>query len=94
MNNIGKVVLSTSAGVVTNLVVVKTLDTALNRVAPGLSEWKEEWSDKEKAIQSVKVIGSAVGIAILAGLASYGVQQMVSGVLDGDNEMIEIPEEN
>lgn len=75
--SVGKLVVLTSASLGVSYAVNVTLTKAVTKVAPNLTEWDEEWTRKEKAIQATKIAGVTLGIALVAGVAATAVSELI-----------------
>jgi MFS-type transporter involved in bile tolerance (Atg22 family) len=82
---VGKTILLGTADVVTTIGVSTALNRGIMKIAPSLGEWDEEWTRKEKAIQTAKLLGVVVGIALVAGAAASVVHNAIDDNLWNDD---------
>lgn len=75
--SVGKTVILATADLGTTFAVSTALNKAIIKVAPGLGEWNEEWTRKEKAIQTAKLLGATIGIALACGVAATVVHTLI-----------------
>jgi len=79
--SVGKTILLATADVGTTLAVSTLLNRGIMSVAPSLGMWDEEWTRKEKRLQTAKWLGVTVGIALAAGVAATGVHNAIDNNL-------------
>jgi len=87
--SIVKPVVLTGIEIGTVFAVSQVLNKAVTTVVPDLGLWSEEWTRKEKVIQTVKLVGVSVGIALIAGAAATAVKSTTERIIWNDAEVIE-----
>lgn len=89
--SVTKTLILASSDIGITMAVGAALNKAVVRVAPSLTEWDEEWTRKEKAIQTAKLLGLTVGIAVAAGAVATAVHNVIDENLwNEDEEVYEI----
>lgn len=84
-----KPVVLTSLEVGTSWAALSALNSIAMKVMPNMTEWNEEWSNKEKALQVTKVLGVVVVTSIAAGAIANVVSNTVEGIFWSDEEIVE-----
>lgn len=82
---VGKTILLASSDVAITFAVSSMLNRGITKVIPGITEWNEEWTRKEKAIQAAKLVGVTIGIAMVAGAAATVVHNAIDNNLWNDD---------
>lgn len=90
--SITKTILLASTDLGITLAVQTGLQMAVNKVDPNYTEWNEEWTSKQKAIRTAKVIGVTMGIAVVAGVAATVVHGLIDENLWNDTEEVQLIE--
>ena len=79
--SVGKTVLLATSDVAITFAVSTALKQGITKAFPSLTEWNEEWTQKEKALQAAKLVGITVGIAVVAGAAASAVHNAIDNNL-------------
>lgn len=87
-----KSVLLATSDIGTTFTVQTSLQMVVNRILPDLKEWDEEWTQKEKTLQTIKVIGITAGIAVAAGVTASVIHTIIDENLWNDDIEVLEPE--
>lgn len=90
--SVTKTILLASSDLATTFAVQTGLQLVVNKIAPNLTEWDEEWTNKQKALRAAKLIGVTLGIAVAAGATATVVHSLIDENLWNNDEEVQLIE--